>query len=337
MAKRKQQNLEIERQLQKRKQIFQVIALAVVALLVVIVCVNIWIIRDRRWVMSYDGGRVATSDFRAVFDLEMQGSPDPAARAAALGSLQQIIALIDRAEYHGVALTPEEREEAEEGMDAWRQFERQNWGFDIMGYISNARLAELFTTGPLVQRLIDIYVPVESVDVDEAEFAELFEEYIAENIYNHMNMQVLILDTFTLEDIEEAYALVDTMDFEDIVMQFVEGFGDEEEEVMPEPMPIMNLLGHLDDMGLSSEDREHLLYLEAGEVSRIIAFYEDGEPIFYLLVKMVSREEPDLDAVEADFRSDYIDERRHERFVELVEQWTEEANFVVNERGYNSV
>jgi len=331
MAKRKHQNLEIERQLKQRKRVSQVVALVVAAVILVAIGVGIWTIQARRWVLRYDGGRVATADFRAILDMEFGGNPQ--AREAALGSLQQIVTLMNRAEQHGIALTPEEREESEAMAESWRQsISWETGGFDAIGYIDNSRIAELFSTGTLAVQLMDLYVP--DYDVDEEEFNEIFEEYIETGIYGHMDMHVLDLFVATYEEIEEAYSMLETHSFEDILIQFSPHRYPEGEEI--EPTPLSDPFGELTNMGFFEEDIEHVLNLEAGEVSRIIMLNDADGPI-WVLIKMVSRVEPDMDEALNSRRELHILERRNEIFVSMVEEWTEEANFRVLERGYNSV
>jgi len=333
MAKRKQQNLEIERQLQKRKRISQIIAMAVGVVILIAIGIGIWHLQARRWVLRYDGGRVATSDFRAIMDLHWGGVSGPGARQAALGSLEQIITVLDRAEYHGITL-PQEELEANLGMaEGWRQqINQHNMGdMDIIGYIDNERLAELFFHPEFfAEQLRDIYVP--NYDVDEEEFAEVFEEYLETNIYNYMNMHVHALFVATIEEADEAYSMIGTVPFEDIMRQF----GNHAEDAEIEPQHFANPFAWLNENGYSVADREHVLNLEEGEVSYIIETFDEMGPI-YSLIKMVSREEADLEAAEESRRERHVNERKGEIFHELVAEWTEEANFEVLSRGYNSV
>ena len=334
MAKRKHQNLEIERQLQQRKKVYQVVGFIVAAIVVMAISASIWAYRDRQTVMRYDGGRVATSDFRAVWELHDQFHRNPAARQAALDSTKAIVVLRDRAVYHNVDLTPEERADAVQNMADWRQWERNNNGFDIMGFISNERLAELFTTSPLNERLQDIYVPYYTPDPEE--LAELVEEHIEENFHDGMDLQVLFLSLVSYEEINEAYSLVGTMDFVEIVRQFTEEF-DEESEI--NHMSLTGLIPILEGMGITPEDLEFLLNMEEGEYSHIITvmdFEFTGEPV-YVIFKMVSISEADVEAITAEIKEVLVRVRRDEIFFDIVQDWVDEANFTVNQRGYNSI
>jgi len=325
MAKRRQKNIELERQLSKRKMIFRVVSMVVAVAIVLAVGIGIWTVQDGRWIMRYDGGRVATTDFRTVFYLGFQN--DPMAREVALESTQSIIALRDRAIYHNVDFTPEERANFEFDAEMMRNQLIMNQGFDSIPFVSNARLAELFYTEPLSERLKDIYFP--TYNVDEDEIAPLLEEYLEEMLYRHLDLQVYILILDDLEEMEEAYSMIGTVDFEDIMRQFSPGM-DEDSEVEAESAV------EFSDWITDPEDREHLLGLEAGEYSRIIEWHEDGITLYFLF-HAISREDPDPDAAAEDFRERFINERRDESFFDLVMEWVEEANFVVNRRGYNTV
>jgi len=170
-------------------------------------------------------------------------------------------------------------------------------------------------------------------NIDEDEFAEMFEEYMETGIYNYMDMHVLDLFLGSEEEIEEAYSLVGTIPFEDILRQLDPRRADVEEI---EPVPFADPFGTLTNMGFSDEDIEHLLGLEAGEVSRIMITQDAEGPVFSL-IKMVSRQEADIEAADESLRERHIFERRSEIFGDLVTEWTEAANFQVLERGYNSV
>ena len=332
MAKRKHQNLEIERQLKHRRKIYQAVAFVVAAVIIMAVSASLWAYRDRQTVLRYDGGRVATTDFRAVWHLEWQNNP--AAREAALGSVKSIVALRDRAIYHNVDFTPEERSEAVQSMADWRQFEINNNGFDVMGYISNERLAELFNVGPLHERLLDIYVP--HYDVDLEELAELVEEHIEENYHYGMDLQVQILQLSSREEAEEAESLLGTMDFDDLVRQFTEWLEDDMD--MPPTASLVSLVPDLEGLAISPEDLEYLFNMEEGEYSHIVELmdFEFGIPV-YVIFKMESISEADTDAVTEEMKEALIRVRREEIFVALVQDWVEEANFTINQRGYNSI
>ena len=341
MAKRKQQNLEIERQVKHRKLVYRIVTLGIAAIIVVGIIIGIWTVQDRRWIMRYDGGRVATADFRIMFDHNWQG--EAAARDAALRSLQAIVALRDKAIYHDVDFTPEERAMA----DAMAEQIRSEWfwpehGGDLIRYIDNRRLGELFHTTPLIERLTDIYVPEHSIEIDEEEFAEMWENYIEFSIYNHMDLQVQFLTAESEEEMAEIMEMLETMTFEEAYREQVDWL--EEDEDVP-TLALTgtgpeSLLGQLNQMGLMPDDREFLLYMEPGEISHPITVWDfevTGEPLF-IIFYMVSRDdEVDLNEVEAGFRAEIVAERRSDIFFDLVMEWVEEANFVINQRGYNTV
>ena len=327
MASRKQKNLEIERQVKQRQLVFRTVSIIVAAVILAAVAIGVWTVQDSRWLMRYDGGRVAVSDFRAVMDLGFQN--DPQWHDMAINSIQAITVMHDRADMHNVGPTREERATAEQEMQEIREARIAQVEFDTFHYITNARLAVLFMTDIIRERLMDIYVP--TYNVDEAEFAQALEEFLADAYYEYMNMQALMVVTDNLEDMEEAQALAlsGEMDFEDVSRMFTEGF-DEDSEI--EPVSPLEFAVWFE---FTQEDRDNLFYLEVGEISEIISFEEGG---LYFLFKMVSRDDaPDVDALTADFRADFIERGRHNVFDDIVEQWVEEANFTINRRGYNTL
>jgi len=335
MSKRKQQNIELERQLKKRNMVFRVISLAVVAVILFAIGFGFWTVQDSRWVLRYDGGRVATSDFRAIMDIRFgEFADNPAAREAAIGSLEHIVALHDRATQHNVHFTAEEREIAEAWVDSQIREQFTWWTehgpHDGLAYIETRRLAELFATEPIAERLMDIYVPAHTVAVDEAELATMIEEYLEAELENYLDLELQMIMLFDREQIEEAYALIGTMAFDDILRQFSPEFADEEE--IP-PVPGVLAATWFDEQ---PEDREHILALAAGEYSDILELHDNGMDLYFIFYAL-SRTEPDADAAAEGFRERHVNEQRNEVFHALVADWAEEANFRVNRRGYNAV
>jgi len=335
MAKRKQQNLEIEKQLKNRKRLFSVVAVAILAVVIAATAIGIWTVQDARWIMRYDGGRVASSDFSAVWLLH--GENQAWARPAALDFLQEVTVIRDRAIYHGVDFTREERQDAELTATGWREQMQLENGWDIVHYISDARMAELFNTIPLMDRLMDIYEP--TFPIDEEEFAEMFEAYVEVNLHNHMDIQILALMSLDYEDINEAYAQLGEVDFRDLMRQYMDWLAEDDElETDPLTGP-MGLLPVFEQMALMPDDREFLLEMQPGEFSHIITTMNlDTGEIIYIIVHVVSRDdEVDLSDVEAELREDMMFEGRSTAFAARIETWIEEANFVINQRGYNRV
>jgi len=340
MANRKQENLKIERDLKSRKLVARVIALVVALALLGAIGFGIWAAQDARWLMRYDGGRVAVADFTVVHQLHFQN--EPGAHQAALHSLQAVVALIDRAETHGVGLTAEERIEAEAAAQSQREWQIMMHGPGATFPISNARMAELFTVEAVSARLMDIYVP--TYELVEEDFAEMWENYKENNLHDHYDIEVMLLVLEDADAMQEAYSLVGTTDFADIVRQFNEWI-EEDDDVDVIPLTGQDgLLGMIEQMMLSPEDREMLLELQPGEVSPIIPLFEWDQATgniesFEVLVYVVSRDdEIDLDEIEADLRARVIESRRFEMFNDLViNEWVDEANFVINQRGFDRI
>jgi len=334
MANRKQQNLEIERQLKKRKFASRIIAFVVIAVLVAAIVIGIWTVQDRRWIMRYDGGRVAAADFRAFWHVNFENNP--AAREAAMTSLQGITLLRDRAIEHGVDFTPEEREEAEFWAAAMRAEHIHFNQFDAFYYITDARLAELFHTSSQFARLVDIYEP--HYDLDEEEFADLWDEHIEENLHDYWDIQVNIFVSQEPEEIEEALLMLELYTFEE-VMRMLNDWMDDDTEI--EPMPLtgeQGLMGAFQQMFISPDDTEHVLALQEGETSHRIDLFdmELGNQVF-VLVNVLSRDDDiDIDELRVEYREAFIWAGRSALFEERVMGWIDDANFVINQRGYNT-
>jgi len=333
MANRKQQNLEIERHLKQRRFVSRLIGLIVIVVLVAATAIGIWTVQDRQWFMRYDGGRVATADFRAFHHIHFDNNP--MAREAAITSLQGIVLLRDRAIEHGVDFTSEERAAAEEWAAGVRaDFEMMNQ-FDGFYYITDERLGELFHTSGPFARLADIYMP--TYDLDETEFTEMWESHFERFFYEYGDIQIHYIFSSDPDEFEAGAQRVGTEPFEDIMRDFYEWL-DEDSEI--EPMPLTGELGlmtSLTQMLLQPDDRDHLLSLQAGEYSRAMGIIdqETGD-WFQIIVYVASREDFDMDEVETDFRDSIILARRHEQFEDLVLEWVDEANFRINQRGYDA-
>jgi len=340
MANRKHQNLEIERQLKHRKYVFRAITLAITAVLLVAAIIGIWTVQDRRWIMRYDNGRVATGDFRILFEHNWEGNP--AAREAALTSLQSIVVLRDRAAAHNVDFTPEERAHADAIAASIRQMYTTHDNVDLIRFINNQRLGELFLTTPLVERLIDIYEPYYTID--EEEFAAQLETYLEANLINHQDFQVLFVTRETEEEAYEALEMLETMSFEELVRAGTDwDWVDPDEEIEPFALTDIEtggILAQLEQMMMTPEDREQLLALQEGETSTPIMVWDfevTGAPLYVIVHMVYVGEAPDVADVEASYRERLIEEGRNDAFFDRVMSWVDEANFVINQRGYNTV
>ena len=163
-------------------------------------------------------------------------------------------------------------------------------------------------------------------------------------MHNHWDVEVMFLALEDMDLMQEAYAQVGTVDFADIVREHSEWLEDDDEVEIHQLTGPTGLLGMLEEMMLSAESREALLEMEAGEVFGPVVLHDWDQMTgnvspFEIMIYIVSRDdEIVLSEVETDLRERMINARRADVFNDLViEDWVEEANFRINQRGYDTV
>lgn len=173
MKTRKQRNMEIERQKKRQNKLYLSGVVAVGFVILLAIGWVVWDIQNRNWIMTFNGERVATSEFE-FFNSAYQMFMEPEdARSMAMDELVNSLVVMDRAQAHGISLPADERE----SLAADAQMQQQM----MQSPVSVDRITDFFGVGYMQERLMDIYVPSYTPDPEEFE-AELA-EYVRTNSF----------------------------------------------------------------------------------------------------------------------------------------------------------
>ena len=320
MESRKKRNLEIERVKRKKRLVFTGILSCLIVLAVAALAYAIWDINDRRTIMTLNGERVPTTDFRFFHSMQ-QLPPGEEAQQMALDELTTTLLILERAEQHGVGATQQEindlLEEARE-MRRWHA-EATPGG---LNFISERRIAEIMAAWMTVMpRLIDIYMADFTPDEQEyLEFIELVTEFSRPNATEVMVKYISSDDWFVLDDVVHEFA--DGADFDDLIRRYSSTFTEDSLQAVDLIDFSQMYPGWGDDLVLVFDVPE-------GELSHIIEI--DGK-YFILLVEEVTVDEENLQSM-IDMQSEhFINEARMEAFEQVTLSWIDQANRQVNQR-----
>ncbi|MCL2223809.1 MAG: hypothetical protein FWB96_08180 [Defluviitaleaceae bacterium] len=330
---RKQQNKQIERKKKAERRTGNLVLFFLFAAVIFGVGYLIWDGIDRRTVMTFNGESIPTGEFR-VFHMMLGAPPqDEEMRELAFDGLARTLAVLDRAEQHGIEVSEEEREffmEDAAGMREWFNMQVPN----SMGPVSVARIADFLSVGgvfsvdwldpgPLFSLLMEEYkgdfVPSQS------EIDEWLDELMEDILNASMDMSVKYIVNDSWDDMWEAWEAHNAGDatFDDLITLFHQPQPEDEDLDSPAS------LGEFAMAFNAWEFWQDIMQLEEGEVSTVFML-EEG----FVMVQMYSREinEETLEEIMQNVTEGFITESRENAFFELVDQWVAEADISRNER-----
>ena len=314
---RKKRNIEIERQKKQKHHMQMGMVVAVVLVIVLALAWVVWDSQSRRWIMTFDGERVAAADLRFMMDTFGMFGDAEDVKDMAMDELMNTLTILNRGERHGVGLTDEERAVLVGEVEMQLQWMNAY-------YITADRVAELFGTNHVSGRLMDIYVP--DYTPDPIEFAQALMEHIEDNAANYESFEAkfVVMD----DPIEAAriFMLADEVDdFDDLIREYSIYY---DEEWGIQTVDVRELIS---DFWLDEEESEILMNLQEGELHMIQA------DEYFLVLYMYDRSGPDFDLIEENFRESYIVGRRFEIYNELLQTWLNEINYTINQRAYAAI
>ena len=322
MQSRRKENKAIERKKKGQRRLSAAITCLVIGAVVGIVA---WISVDavmRRWIIEFEGTRVATSDMRFVGLVHgIENLSDPATRSLILEETLEISTIKHQAQLVGLSATAEQVAMATsliENEIAWGGFQLPSGvsveeAANILAYMNDVRW-----------ELMDHHVPITMVDTSGLRGE--FPGYLEENRewYELQATQAQFIVSSDLEVLERIQADADagSIDFEALALQYCEIRT--EEGIMTVPITTMM------EWFMLTEDA---LDLENGQVTDIIHFGGDQSVIVYML----DRGQLDEAALEETFVEQNAIELRHDIFVDMLESWRTSANYTVNNRALRSL
>ena len=324
MKNKKKINQEIERKKKTSRLLSNVIAIVCVVALVAAVA---WVAVDSRglsYIVNFEGNRIPVSDIHfhaagaGVWDLS---DPDQAQMA-----IEELIAhevIVHQLGLVGIEPTAESIEEA----TITAMMGRMEWG--IHPAVTDERVGEMIAWRALLPELADYHIP--EYNLTFADLATEFEEYFEANqeFYELNVTETLFITTPDLEGLQglsDLAEMADEINFPLFVESMSVAF---DPEVGQDPVPVTMFL----NVPELFEHFEDLSNMQTGDISGVMSLGEDenGVPMF-LMVYMQSRNEIDMDQIQDDFVTRTADSRREDAFFDLLEQWTANANYTVNQR-----
>ena len=323
MQRRKKKNLEVERKIKRQKKMYAGVFAAICLVVVMVISWVVWDTQNRRFIMTFAGQRIATSDF--LFMSQFMGQPiNDFTRHEILDELLTFLVLMERGERYGVGFTAEELEEAE-GIGFWTRMEVEMHNPGSLGFISDRRIGEFLTVFETVGlRLVDLLVDYE---VDEEEFAEELErqierqieentvilvQYFAAPDRNALNPGVLVLtatDEFDFYAIAEEYCYLQTGREPQELFEFMMQFG---------------VWG----------DEWDLTTLPVGQFSPTM---QGTDYVFIVYIYDRVLPELDIEEITASFRESFISFRSNAVFIEMLLEWVREAEYELNHRVFDTL
>jgi len=319
---RKQQNLLIEKKIRNRRKISQLIFAGVVLVIIGVIGYFIWDAQDRRWIVNFEGTRVSTNDFRFLA-AEMNVQVNEQTRDWILRELYTTLIIEQRAKEHGLTLTDSQQDELMSAAQFIRLNVQLGQNQDLY-FINDERIAELLAPRFIhAAELMEYYV--EYPDEENEEFIEAFDTFVHEASWQFERFEVMYVNTWTREEIEEIlYQLIEEeVPLEEIVGGLIGGTSNFDEDGNPSPMELTEFIN---TFGLFMHEHE-IRVLAEGEWSGVL---QAGEIFF--AVQMFSREDADID----EMREVFINNQRNSTFLDMLEDWIENADFTINERVFYS-
>jgi len=318
MPDRKARNREIERMKKTRQTIVNCIVAAIAALVVGALVWVVWDVQNRRTVMSFEGERIATAELD-FFDINFSDWDirTPEGYDVIMGALKDSLAVLSRAQLHGITLTEEEQAIV---LNNAREF--SEWtGFTAL---SIDRMAEFFSIWPFLRpQLADIYLPP-TTEIDQDEFEDFIEFAKATAYVDWVTMETRQLALFNPEeDLDRVLAAIGTPQFDALIEEFVfDFFGQVENPELMHPVELMDQLSI--HFGFSDENISALIALQEGDYE--VFELEDVTFVVYMQTRSILQEEMDL------LEEIFIDTIRSEALQVIIEGWVEATDFTVNNR-----
>lgn len=273
---------------------------------------------NKSYVMTFNGEKIATGDLRFC-SLFAEVGENEDAKEKALDQLLTYLVMEQAAKDNGLALTEEELEETRSYAESFKSYYQQYYNVDFSS-IDNDRMLEMLGLDVLYDQLLEKYTA--DYTVNEADFSKALADYIKNEPadYTVVNLKYIYAsDAATIEEARQA--IEDGMTFDDAVIKYSEYYS-EESGVETYEMKYM---------GLDDETMAQILTLSPGDITSTIDT-NSMSAMFYVDSITV----PEESEISATYRERYISEQKNARFTEIVDEWKKNANYTLNQKGYDA-
>lgn len=330
---RKQKNRQIERKKRAKQRTAAGIFVVILALAAVGIGYLVWDSIDRRTVMTFQGERIPTSDFRFLHMTSGAEPDDEASRETAVTAMLRTLAVLERARANGVSLPEDEMAELLEEAASTREWVVSWQGAGAMRATSVRRIADFMSVGTLAgdwpqpgplfelleEELLADFRP-DQADIDAR--LEEWDEDITNAAMETM-LQYIAVDDENIAWSAYGDAEEDVMPFDELIELFHQPGEDEFEN----PIDLSDFMMNFN----AWEHWEVLNDLEVGDITFPLSV-DDGERFFVVRKYSSEINEETLEEITENVVEGYIAERRQEAFLEMIDGWVAEAVYVRNER-----
>jgi hypothetical protein len=311
---------EWKQQKKKRKQMAWLAVFLVVAILAGSFAAYGYNQYQKSYVMVFEGERISANDLRfTILTVLFNDFDDP--KSEALDRLIETLTLTHRAKTEGIVLTEEEKTELQQWAVEYMSMYGM-YGIDT-SFITNERVAEILATETYFEKLLEIYTA--DVVIDEVAFNEALADYKENNKMDYYEMNVKYAFNENHDDL--AFGLLEIaeglIDFDELTAIYSVTY-DEEEGVTT---------AALWQLGLTPEESNRIAALNVGDISEIFEL-ENG---YFLVVEVESKTIPPDAEVEENFREAFTMQRKLEAFNVLLNEWKAQANYTINQKGYDAL
>ena len=323
MQSRKKQNLEVERKIKRQKRMYAAVFAAICLAVVIVIGWVVWDTQNRRFIMTFNGERIATGDFRFISVLN-QTPINEFTRDEIMRELMTFLTVMQMGERYGLGFTQEELDENELRAAFYRELIEQN-APGALGFIDDRRMGMFFGLFEQVgTRLIDYLIT--DYEVDEEQFEQELEWHIDMLIQDGSEVYVKYLALDPEADNTDAYIAIaspEETDFDEIASMYC---------VLGTGIEPVNIEEFAAEYGLHID--EWLAGLPVGQHSSVI-HGTDYSFIFYVYNRI--EPELDLDEVGQEFREGFEQRIRSNIFFEQLEGWVLEAEYELNHRVFDTI
>ena len=325
MSKKRIEAKEWKRKKKQQKNIQRLVVAAICTAAVLGFAFIGWDMWSRAFVMTFEGQRIPASEME-FFSIFADGTGDPTQQA--LDHLTHYLLIDQAARRRNISLSEEERAEVEVSVNELLEM------FEMLGMpapnVSSDRMADLLSIDFLTERLMDLYIG--DIQIDEAEFEEALEEFLFNHRSDFIDMELSFVHIEGVErahELHSEFLLTDPDDYNDLILNTMqEQIGEPVDEV-----PTITLNDLRQEQSFEPWEIHYLSTLPVGNFSEPMQVGENDFIIF--VVDYVDT--PSDEEISEVFMEEYQIVQRHIAFSAIVEEWLEEADIEVNQRGINAI
>jgi len=333
---RKQKNRQIERKKRSKQRTAAGIFFVIVALIAVGIGYAVWDSIDRRTVVTFQGERIPTSDFRFLHMMVGAQPGDEFSRESAVTQMLRTLSILERAEQQGISVPAEEMAEMREEAAETREWVVSWQGAGAMRGTSANRIADFasvgnltegwdFAPGLLFEQMQDEFVP-EDFRPDQGDIDEFLEELLEDIINASMEttVQYIAVDEWDIAWAVYAEA-ADGADFAELISLYHVPHEDEDE--FENPMSLQEFISTFQTWDHWTTLNE----LEIGDITEPMMIGDNER--FFVVRKYASELSEELQAeITENVIESFIADRRLETFMEMIDGWVAAADYTLNER-----